>query len=93
MRLFSGIVRHRVPWIQEAGGTMAMETPKGMAIVDSISVWPVGDHGEFAVCSMPSCTRLRRPIRRALPLLVRRIEAGSKENPFNGLQLACKQLS
>lgn len=40
VRLFSGIVRHRVPWIQEAGGTMAMEAPKGMAIVDSISVGP-----------------------------------------------------
>jgi hypothetical protein len=40
VRLFAGIVRHRVPWIQEAGGTAAMATAKGTAIVDSISVKP-----------------------------------------------------
>ena len=40
VRLFAGIVRHRVPWIQEAGGSLAMATPKGTAIVDSISVKP-----------------------------------------------------
>lgn len=40
VRLFASIVRHRVPWIQEAGGSLAMATPKGTAIVDSISVKP-----------------------------------------------------
>ena len=40
VRLFAGIVRHRVPWIQEAGGSLAMAMPKGTAIVDSITVKP-----------------------------------------------------
>jgi hypothetical protein len=38
VRLFAGIVRHRVPWIQEAGGPTEMVAATGTAIVDSISV-------------------------------------------------------
>jgi hypothetical protein len=41
-QLFAGIERHGVPWIQEAGGSMAMVAAKGMAIVGSISVKPYG---------------------------------------------------
>jgi hypothetical protein len=36
VRLFAGIMRHRVPWIAEADGPMAMETPKGATIIERI---------------------------------------------------------
>jgi hypothetical protein len=38
VRLFSGIVRHRVPWIQEAGGADAMEAPSGKTVVEVIKL-------------------------------------------------------
>jgi hypothetical protein len=40
VRQFAGILRHRVPWVQEADGSMALTTPKGTTIVDSNSVKP-----------------------------------------------------
>lgn len=36
IRLFSGIVRHRVPWIQEADQPVAMEAGRGTVVVEDI---------------------------------------------------------
>jgi hypothetical protein len=38
VRLFSGIVRHRVPWIQEADRPATMEAGRGAVVVDGITV-------------------------------------------------------
>ena len=38
VRLFAGIVRHRVPWIQEAAGAQLMEAPKGATLIETIKV-------------------------------------------------------
>jgi hypothetical protein len=37
VRLFSGIVRHRVTWIQEADGTTAMEAAKNALVIEQIN--------------------------------------------------------
>jgi len=36
IRLFAGIVRHRVPWIQEADQPAAMEAGRGAVVVEDI---------------------------------------------------------
>ena len=38
VRLFSGIVRQRVPWIQEAGEAEAIQAPKGATVVEQFEV-------------------------------------------------------
>ncbi len=38
VRLFSGIIRHRVPWIQEADGAQLMEAAKDATIIETIKV-------------------------------------------------------
>ena len=38
VRLFSGIVRHRVPWIQEADEPSAMEAPKSAVVIERIEM-------------------------------------------------------
>lgn len=38
VRLFDGIVRHRVPWIQEADQQMAMTASKGSVLIEAIKV-------------------------------------------------------
>jgi hypothetical protein len=38
VRLFAGILRHRVPWIQEANEPTAMEAPKGATVIDEVEV-------------------------------------------------------
>ena len=38
VRLFSGIVRHRVPWLQEADRPAAMVAESGAVVVDGIEV-------------------------------------------------------
>lgn len=38
IRLFDGLVRHRVPWIQEAGGSASLQAHQGAAIIDEIDV-------------------------------------------------------
>jgi hypothetical protein len=38
VRLFAGIIRHRVPWIQEANGAQVMEPEKGATIIEAIKV-------------------------------------------------------
>lgn len=38
VRLFDGIVRHRVPWIQEADRPAAMEAGRGDIVVDGIQI-------------------------------------------------------
>ena len=36
VRLFAGIVRHRVPWIQEADGATVIEAAKDAVIVENV---------------------------------------------------------
>ena len=36
VRLFQGIVRHRVPWVQEAGAAAAVRAGKGETVVEAI---------------------------------------------------------
>ena len=38
VRLFSGIVRHRVPWVQEADRAAAMEAGKGAVVIESVVI-------------------------------------------------------
>lgn len=38
VRLFSGIVRHRVPWIQEADEPAALEAPRGATVIEMIKL-------------------------------------------------------
>jgi len=38
VRLFSGIVRHRVPWIQEADEPAAMAAGRGAVVVEGIEL-------------------------------------------------------
>lgn len=38
VRLFSGIVRHRVPWVQEAGEAEAIQAPKGATVVEQLEI-------------------------------------------------------
>ena len=37
-RLFDGIVRHRVPWIQEAGEPEHMEAPREATVIEEVVV-------------------------------------------------------
>ncbi len=36
VRLFEGLARHRVPWVQEADGVTAMRAAKGATVVETI---------------------------------------------------------
>jgi hypothetical protein len=36
--LFAGILRHRVPWIQEADGATVHEAPKGAILIEEVKV-------------------------------------------------------
>jgi hypothetical protein len=38
VRLFSGIIRHRVPWIQEADGASAIEADDSATVIDDLNV-------------------------------------------------------
>ena len=38
LRLFEGITRHRVSWIQEADEPTAMEAPKGATVIEEVEV-------------------------------------------------------
>lgn len=38
VRLFDGIVRQRVPWVQEADEPTLLEAPRGTVIVDRIEI-------------------------------------------------------
>lgn len=38
VRLFSAIVRHRVPWIQEADGAAVLQAPKGATIIEGFEI-------------------------------------------------------
>ena len=38
VRLFPAIVRHRVPWIQQADGATAMAAPKGTLVIETIKI-------------------------------------------------------
>ncbi|HVX12055.1 MAG TPA: hypothetical protein VHC22_12815 [Pirellulales bacterium] len=38
IRLFAGIVRHRVPWIQEADRPVAMAAAKGATVIEAMEV-------------------------------------------------------
>jgi hypothetical protein len=38
IRLFAGIVRHRVPWIQEADGAAVIEAAKDAVVIEEIKV-------------------------------------------------------
>ncbi|HUY87562.1 MAG TPA: hypothetical protein VMV10_02390 [Pirellulales bacterium] len=38
VRLFAGIVRHRVPWIQEADQAAAMEAGRGATVVERVEL-------------------------------------------------------
>jgi hypothetical protein len=38
IRLFSGIVRHRVPWIQEADGAAVIEAAKDAVVIEEVNV-------------------------------------------------------
>jgi len=37
-RLFNGIVRHRVPWIQEADEPTALEAPKDATVIEGLEI-------------------------------------------------------
>lgn len=37
LRLFAGIMRQRVPWIQEADGPTAMSATKGTVVIEEIT--------------------------------------------------------
>ena len=36
IRLFAGILRHRVPWIQEADGAAVMEAAKDIVVIEDV---------------------------------------------------------
>jgi hypothetical protein len=36
LRLFAGILRHRVPWVQEADRAMALEAPGGAVVIEEL---------------------------------------------------------
>ena len=38
IRLFAGILRHRVPWIQEADGATVHEAPKDAIVIEVVKV-------------------------------------------------------
>jgi hypothetical protein len=38
VRMFAALLRHRVPWIQEAGGTTIIQAAKGAIVVERIEV-------------------------------------------------------
>lgn len=38
IRLFDGIVRHRVPWVQEADEATAMEAGQGVTVVERMEI-------------------------------------------------------
>jgi hypothetical protein len=38
VQLFAGILRHRVPWIQEADEPTAMEAPKHTVVIEEVNV-------------------------------------------------------
>lgn len=38
MRLFNGLARHRVPWIQEADEPTALTAPKGATVIERLEV-------------------------------------------------------
>ena len=38
VRLYNGILRHRVPWILEADGPMAMEAAKTAVIIEEVKI-------------------------------------------------------
>src|ERR1700690_2705867 len=38
LRLFAAIVRHRVPWVQEADGPTALEAPRNATIIEGIEI-------------------------------------------------------
>jgi hypothetical protein len=38
IRLFAGILRHRVPWIQEADGTDVVQAPKDAVVIEEVKV-------------------------------------------------------
>jgi hypothetical protein len=38
VRLFNGILRHRVPWVQEADGTAQFEAAKDAIVIETIDV-------------------------------------------------------
>lgn len=38
VRLFSGIARHRVPWIQEADGPTQLDSPVGATVIEAIEI-------------------------------------------------------
>lgn len=37
-RLFTGIVRHRVPWVKELDEPAAVEVPKGATVIEAIRI-------------------------------------------------------
>jgi hypothetical protein len=38
VRLFAGILRHRVPWIQEADGAAVLQAAKDAVVIESVTV-------------------------------------------------------
>jgi hypothetical protein len=38
MRLFNGLARHRVPWIQEADEATALTAPKHATVIEGLQV-------------------------------------------------------
>jgi hypothetical protein len=38
VRLFAGIVRHRVPWIQEADGAAVVEAAKNAVVIEEVKI-------------------------------------------------------
>lgn len=38
VRLLAGIVRHRVPWIQEAGGAQLLQASKDATVIEEIQI-------------------------------------------------------
>jgi len=38
IRLFDGIVRHRVPWLQEADGSSMLQAPQGATVIEEIEM-------------------------------------------------------
>jgi len=38
IRLFAGILRHRVPWIQEADGTAVIQAAKDAVVIEEVKV-------------------------------------------------------
>lgn len=38
IRLFDGIVRHRVPWIQEADGSSTLQVPQKATVIEEVKI-------------------------------------------------------